>query len=107
MRDDIVVDQSPLVQQYLPPKSAATTARTEDMDGTEDEPETAPAKLNRKQILLQQNIELRKKFESMALHWQEVLCDTVSEQVLGEAVSCCTTIRKLDKLDTVVRKCSC
>lgn len=90
MRDDIVVDQSPLVQQYLPPKPATPTT-AEAMDGTEEELNTTPAKLNRKQILLQQNIELRKRFESMALQWQEVLCDTVSEQVLGEAVSSCTT----------------
>ena len=91
MKDDIVVDQSALIQQYLPSKpstSSASSPSATAMEGTENEqPDTPTAKLNRKQILLQQNIEWRKKFESMALHWQEVLCDTVSEQVLGEAVS--------------------
>ncbi|GJJ71625.1 RNA polymerase II-associated protein 2 [Entomortierella parvispora] len=86
MKDDIVVDQSPIVQQYLPPKPDASTS-ADAMEETGEERESKEAKLNKKQILLQQNIELRKKFESMALHWQEVLCDTVSEQVLGESAN--------------------
>ncbi|KAG0055404.1 RNA polymerase II associated protein 2 [Gryganskiella cystojenkinii] len=92
MKDDIVVDQSPLIQQYLPPKPTAASSSTitpaSAMEETEyEQPDNPTAKLNRKQILLQQNIEFRKKFETMALHWQEVLCDTVSEQVLGEAAN--------------------
>ncbi|KAF9152368.1 RNA polymerase II associated protein 2 [Linnemannia schmuckeri] len=90
MKDDIVVDRSPLVDQYLPPRQPTTTTAP-----TSSGQRPAPAamesqgenKLNRKQQLIQQNIELRKKFETMVLQWQEVLLDPVTEEILGEAAN--------------------
>ncbi|KAF8933389.1 RNA polymerase II associated protein 2 [Haplosporangium gracile] len=90
MKDDIVVDRSPLVDQYLPPRQPTTTTAP-----TSSGQRPAPAavesqgenKLNRKQQLIQQNIELRKKFETMVLQWQEVLLDPVTEETLGEAAN--------------------
>ncbi|KAG0371319.1 hypothetical protein BGZ54_006608 [Gamsiella multidivaricata] len=81
MKDDIVVDKSPLIEQYLPPRpkpSPSSSVSGSQSTGQGD-------KLNRKQILIQQNIELRKKFETMVLQWQEILLDPVSEETLGEA----------------------
>lgn len=90
MRDDIVVDRSPLIAQYLPRKPKASSSAKSQPN---DKPE-----LNRRQVLLQHNLELRKKFESMVLQWQEILCDPVDEQTLGEAVSvaCIHTLRVLE-----------
>ncbi|KAF9380913.1 hypothetical protein CPC16_010088 [Podila verticillata] len=88
MRDDIVVDQSPIVSQYMPPKPATTgqVATSVPNLGGASSVDTSPNKLNRKQILLQQNFELKRKYESMVLEWIEILCDPVSEATLGEAV---------------------
>ncbi|KAI7820815.1 Rtr1/RPAP2 family-domain-containing protein [Gamsiella multidivaricata] len=83
MKDDIVVDKSPLIEQYLPPRpkpSPSSSVSGSQSTGQGD-------KLNRKQILIQQNIELRKKFETMVLQWQEILLDPVSEETLGEAAN--------------------
>ncbi|KAG0299283.1 RNA polymerase II associated protein 2 [Dissophora globulifera] len=85
MKDDIVVDHSPLIDQYLPPKPIAP-------ESTSPPSSTGQAgdqgdKLNRKQVLLQNNIDLRKKFESMVLEWQEILCDPVDIETLGEAAN--------------------
>ncbi|KAF9137063.1 RNA polymerase II associated protein 2 [Mortierella sp. GBA39] len=89
MRDDIVVDRSPLVDRYLPRQP--TTATTPASPGQWPAPTAAEgqgeSKLNRKQQLIQQNIELRKKFETMVLQWQEVLLDPVTEETLGEAAN--------------------
>ncbi|KAG0379100.1 RNA polymerase II associated protein 2 [Mortierella sp. AD032] len=86
--DDIVVDRSPSVEQYLPRRQSATPASSGQANTfsttTDAQPEN---KLNRKQQLIQQNIELRKKFETMVLQWQEVLLDPVTEETLGEAAN--------------------
>ncbi|KAF9021603.1 RNA polymerase II associated protein 2 [Haplosporangium bisporale] len=89
MRDDIVVDQSPIVSQYMPPKPATTgqVATSVPNLGGASSVDTSPNKLNRKQILLQQNFELKRKYESMVLEWIEILCDPVSEATLGEAAN--------------------
>ncbi|KAF9957546.1 RNA polymerase II associated protein 2 [Mortierella alpina] len=83
MKDDIVVDRSPIVEQYLPPApakpSSASSAGSQGAD-----PDST---LNRKQTLIKSNIELRKRFESMVLKWQEILCDPVTEDILGEAAN--------------------
>ncbi|KAG0278191.1 RNA polymerase II associated protein 2 [Linnemannia exigua] len=88
IKDDIVVDRSSLVDQYLPPRQPTTLASSEQANTfsttTDAQPEN---KLNRKQQLIQQNIELRKKFETMVLQWQEVLLDPVTEETLGEAAN--------------------
>ncbi|KAG0302861.1 RNA polymerase II associated protein 2 [Linnemannia gamsii] len=89
MKDDIVVDRSPLVEQYLPPRQPTTTANKANASSAE-RPATegqGENKLNRKQQLIQHNIELRKKFETMVLQWQEVLLDPVTEETLGEAAN--------------------
>lgn len=89
-----MVDRSPLVDQYLPPRQPTTTTKTSTATSPASFGQTPAAaegqgesKLNRKQQLIQQNIELRKKFETMVLQWQEVLLDPVTEETLGEAVS--------------------
>lgn len=89
-----MVDRSPLVDQYLPPRqrtTASTTTTAPALSAQQPAPAVAESqgesKLNRKQQLIQQNIELRKKFETMVLQWQEVLLDPVTEETLGEAVS--------------------
>ncbi|KAF9332497.1 RNA polymerase II associated protein 2 [Linnemannia elongata] len=94
MKDDIVVDRSPLVDQYLPPRQPTTTTKTSTTTSPASFGQTPAAaegqgesKLNRKQQLIQQNIELRKKFETMVLQWQEVLLDPVTEETLGEAAN--------------------
>lgn len=88
MRDDIVVDQSPIVSQYMPPKPATARRVSTSVPnpGGASSADTSSNKLNRKQILLQQNFELKRKYESMVLEWIEILCDPVSEATLGEAV---------------------
>ncbi|KAG0233786.1 RNA polymerase II associated protein 2 [Mortierella sp. GBA43] len=82
MKDDIVVDKSPLIEQYLPRKPNASSSKGRSNDQGESKPEPT-----RKQVLLQHNLELRKKFESMVLQWQEILCDPVDEDTLGEAAN--------------------
>ncbi|KAF9328012.1 RNA polymerase II associated protein 2 [Podila minutissima] len=92
MRDDIVVNQSPVASQYMPPISTTPTGR---VAPTVPNPNGAPIgvaetssnKLNKKQILLQQNFDLKRKYESMVLEWIEILCDPVSEATLGEAAN--------------------
>ncbi|KAF9902806.1 RNA polymerase II associated protein 2 [Linnemannia zychae] len=86
MKDDIVVNRSPFVEQYLPPPqptAPASSASSGQAPASADQEN----KLNRKQQLIQQNIELRKKFETMVLQWQEVLLDPVTEETLGEAAN--------------------
>ncbi|KAF9938846.1 RNA polymerase II associated protein 2 [Mortierella alpina] len=87
MKDDIVVDRSPIVEQYLPPApakpSSASSASGSHVGADPDSSST----LNRKQTLIKSNIELRKRFESMVLKWQEILCDPVTEDILGEAAN--------------------
>ncbi|KAF8937283.1 Rtr1/RPAP2 family-domain-containing protein [Dissophora ornata] len=83
MKDDIVVDRSELIEQYLPPNPRVPSPSSPSSSRSGDQEE----KLNRKQVLLQHNIELRKKFESMVLQWQEILCDPVDEATLGEAAN--------------------
>lgn len=84
-----MVHRSALVDQYLPPRQPTTTAPAS--SGQQSAPAAAEnqgeSKLNRKQQLIQQNIELRKKFETMVLQWQEVLLDPVTEETLGEAAN--------------------
>ncbi|KAF9568606.1 RNA polymerase II associated protein 2 [Mortierella alpina] len=85
MKDDIVVDRSPIVEQYLPPaptKPSSASSASSSQGGADPD-----STLNRKQVLLKSNIELRKKFESMVLKWQEILCDPVTEDILGEAAN--------------------
>lgn len=84
MKDDIVVDRSPIVEQYLPPAPAKPSSASSSPGSQGADPDST---LNRKQTLIKSNIELRKRFESMVLKWQEILCDPVTEDVLGEAVS--------------------
>ncbi|KAF9181692.1 hypothetical protein BGZ49_004808 [Haplosporangium sp. Z 27] len=80
MKDDIVVDRSPIVDQYLPPKpKPAQQGDSKSMTGQQGEG------LTKKQILLQNNIALHKKYENMVLDWTLILCDPVSEDTLGEA----------------------
>jgi hypothetical protein len=81
MKDDIVVDRSPLIAQYLPQELRGSSSNRQPKGHAGGTP-----KPNRKQAVLQHNLELRKKFESMVLQWQEILCDPVDEQTLGEAV---------------------
>lgn len=91
MKDDIVVDRSPLVNQYLPRQPTTTSNKANASSAQQPAPAATEGqgenKLNRKQQLIQQNIELRKRFETMVLQWQEVLLDPVTEETLGEAVS--------------------
>ncbi|KAF9192316.1 RNA polymerase II associated protein 2 [Haplosporangium sp. Z 11] len=87
MKDDIVVDKSPLVEQYLPPKQPKASASSPSPSASNSQSGDQTHKLNRKQALLQHNLELRKKFEKMVLEWQEILCDPVSEGTLGEAAN--------------------
>ncbi|KAG0205868.1 RNA polymerase II associated protein 2 [Mortierella sp. NVP41] len=87
IKDDIVVDRSALIEQYLPPRLPKTTPTSPPSSGQGAAGAEGEPKLNRKQQLIQQNIELRKKFESMVLEWQEILLDTVSEETLGEAAN--------------------
>ncbi|KAG0090045.1 RNA polymerase II associated protein 2 [Podila epicladia] len=91
MRDDIVVNQSPIVSQYMPLKSIAPAGRVAptvpSANGTPCGVEDTSNKLNKKQILLQQNFDLKRKYESMVLEWIEILCDPVSEATLGEAAN--------------------
>ncbi|KAF9578339.1 RNA polymerase II associated protein 2 [Lunasporangiospora selenospora] len=93
MKDDIVVHKSSLVEQYLPPPPSASensaASSSSPASGSMDsgpKGEDTPA-LNKKQQLIQQNMEVRRQFEKMVLEWQEILCDPVSEQVLGEAAN--------------------
>ncbi|KAF9127490.1 RNA polymerase II associated protein 2 [Mortierella sp. 14UC] len=87
MKDDIVVDRSPLVEQYLPPSQPTTPASSASSVQAPASAAQGENKLNRKQQLIQQNIELRKRFETMVLQWQEVLLDPVTEETLGEAAN--------------------
>ncbi|KAG0016941.1 RNA polymerase II associated protein 2 [Podila clonocystis] len=93
MRDDIVVNQSSVVSQYMPPKSitpvGGVASTVPNPNGaSSDATDTSPTKqLNKKQILLQQNFDLKRKYESMVLEWIEILCDPVSEATLGEAAN--------------------
>ncbi|KAF9365546.1 RNA polymerase II associated protein 2 [Mortierella sp. NVP85] len=82
MKDDIVVDRSPLIAQYLPQELRGSSSNRQPKGHAGGTP-----KPNRKQAVLQHNLELRKKFESMVLQWQEILCDPVDEQTLGEAAN--------------------
>ncbi|KAF9289374.1 RNA polymerase II associated protein 2 [Mortierella alpina] len=84
MKDDIVVDRSPIVEQYLPPAPAKPSSASSSPGSQGADPDST---LNRKQTLIKSNIELRKRFESMVLKWQEILCDPVTEDVLGEAAN--------------------
>ncbi|KAG0026872.1 RNA polymerase II associated protein 2 [Podila clonocystis] len=85
MRDDIVVNQSSVISQYMPPKSTTPVGR---VASTVPNPNGASSEqLNKKQILLQQNFDLKRKYESMVLEWIEILCDPVSEATLGEAAN--------------------
>ncbi|KAF9418951.1 hypothetical protein BGZ94_009556 [Podila epigama] len=89
MKDDIVVNASPIVNQYMPATKPAAGSKGKDKGkgkGKAENDTGATAKLpNKKQMILQQNFEFKRKYESMVLEWIEILCDTVSEDVLGEA----------------------
>ncbi|KAF9317181.1 RNA polymerase II associated protein 2 [Podila horticola] len=92
MKDDIVVNQSPVVSQYMPPKSVTPAERVlpsvpNPNGASSGAGDTSSTKLNKKQILLQQNFDLKRKYESMVLEWIEILCDPVSEATLGEAAN--------------------
>src|SRR5690554_2972379 len=87
MKDDIVVNKSTLIEQYLPPKAPTPSTTSPSPSASNSQSSGQTNKLNRKQMLLQHNLELRKKFEKMVLEWQELLCDPVSVETLGEAVS--------------------
>ncbi|KAI1316125.1 RNA polymerase II associated protein 2 [Mortierella claussenii] len=82
MKDDIVVDQSPLVKQYLPPKPKTASSSSHASPGG-----VQAEQLTKKQILLQNNIAMHKKYESMVLDWTLTLADPVSEATLGEAAN--------------------
>src|SRR5690606_34176563 len=93
MKDDIVVNSNPLLANYLPHKTSKPNIKKSNSDskdksasGSQSKKSGGPKPLNKKQTLLKTNIELRKKYERMVLEWQEILCDPVSEAVLGEAV---------------------
>lgn len=104
-----MVHRSALVDQYLPPRQPTTTAPAS--SGQQSAPAAAEnqgeSKLNRKQQLIQQNIELRKKFETMVLQWQEVLLDPVTEETLGEAVSIHIFISILHHSRKQEQQCQC
>ncbi|KAF9968844.1 RNA polymerase II associated protein 2 [Mortierella alpina] len=88
MKDDIVVDRSPIVDQYLPPAPAKPSSAFSASSAPGSQAgDSTDSTLNRKQTLIKSNIELRKRFESMVLKWQEILCDPVTEDVLGEAAN--------------------
>ncbi|KAF9173228.1 RNA polymerase II associated protein 2 [Mortierella sp. AD011] len=89
MKDDIVVDRSPLVDQYLPPKpkpKPSTAASSSSPSSSKDKSKSSEG-LTKKQVLLQNNIALHKKYEAMVLDWTLILCDPVSEDTLGEAAN--------------------
>ncbi|KAF9107722.1 RNA polymerase II associated protein 2 [Mortierella sp. AM989] len=83
MKDDIVVDRSPIVEQYLPPKPKPIFSNP----SSSGSPSPQGGNLNKKQMLLQNNIALHKKYESMVLDWTLILCDPVNEDTLGEAAN--------------------
>ncbi|KAF9912654.1 RNA polymerase II associated protein 2 [Lobosporangium transversale] len=91
MKDDIVVDRSPLVEQYLPKiQKQASTSKTSVSSSSSAKVSPAESnepKLTKKQILLKKNIELHKRYESMVLDWTLTLTDPVSEATLGEAAN--------------------
>ncbi|KAF9432478.1 RNA polymerase II associated protein 2 [Entomortierella beljakovae] len=91
MKDDIVVDRSPIIEQYLPkskPKSSQTPSNaSSELSSSSSSSGKQEEKLNPKQKLIQNNITLHKKYESMVLDWTLTLCDPVSEDVLGEAAN--------------------
>ncbi|KAG0267268.1 RNA polymerase II associated protein 2 [Mortierella polycephala] len=87
MKDDIVVNKSPLIEQYLPPEPPKPSTSSTSPSASNSQSGGQTNKLNRKQMLLQHNLELRKKFEKMVLEWQEILCDPVSVETLGEAAN--------------------
>ncbi|KAF9926786.1 RNA polymerase II associated protein 2 [Linnemannia zychae] len=90
MKDNIVVDRNPLIDSYLPRQRSTTTASStspEQKPASVGESAQDESKLNRKQQILQQNFELRKKFETMVLQWQEILLDPIDEATLGEAAN--------------------
>ncbi|KAG0003799.1 hypothetical protein BGZ79_011085 [Entomortierella chlamydospora] len=85
MKDDIVVDRSPLVDQYLPPKPKPKPSTSAPSSSSSKDKSKYSEDLTKKQVLLQNNIALHKKYEAMVLDWTLILCDPVSEDTLGEA----------------------
>ncbi|KAF9165147.1 RNA polymerase II associated protein 2 [Actinomortierella ambigua] len=87
MKDDIVVNKpSPAFQQYLPSSKPATknTNTSNNNGGNSDSTPKAPT---RRQVLVQQNVDRRRQYESMVSEWQDKLLEPVPEQVLGEAAN--------------------
>ncbi|KAF9977745.1 RNA polymerase II associated protein 2 [Actinomortierella ambigua] len=90
MKDDIVVNKpSPVLQQYLPSSKPATKNSSDSTINSSGDSDSTPKpkKPTRKQVLLQQNIDRRRQYESMVSEWQDKLLDPVPEQVLGEAAN--------------------
>ncbi|KAF9352697.1 hypothetical protein BGX26_009507 [Mortierella sp. AD094] len=89
MKDDIVVDRSPLVDQYLPPKPkpSPSASSSSSSQGNSRSSAGQGEGLTKKQVLLQNNIALHKKYEAMVLDWTLILCDPVDENTLGEAAN--------------------